>query len=298
MATNVVTPIDPETISMEDLRRLAEEEARKATTQPNQPAVKEEVVEPKKEEEVKQPEVTTTPKVFYAERSIDLGDGAGVQVFRGKGASREDALEQALDKLADAQRNATKKIREQAARLKAQEGPTKEEESLLAAEIVTNPSKVVKNILGIDPSDLKEVVAEAKQTRANKQKRAVGDEFVSKHPEFLDNERNGQRLFKAVTLFGEFTLENLEKAYQDLNESGLLEVKGEEAGHGQEEEKSETRIEQQAVVNPPRVTKKASGVSTHSKTVVPQSAEPSEDELYSMPLDEVRRRANKQLAGN
>lgn len=291
MATNTVT-LDPETMNMDDLRRLAENEARKSSTQtPTETHTEPEVEET---ETPVEPEVKVTPKVFYAERTIDLGDGAGVQVFKGKGTSREEALEEALDKLTDAQRSATKKIREQAAKLKQQ--PTKEEESLRAAEIVTNPSKVVKSILGIDPSELQEVVAEVRENRASKQKRTVADQFVSKHPEFLDNERNAQRLAKAVPLFGEFSLENIEKAYQDLSESGLLEVKGEEAEQGQEEDKSATRIEPKTQVTPSRATKKASGISTHSRTVLPISTEPSEDELSTMPLDKLRALANKQLA--
>lgn len=63
------------------------------------------------------------------------------------------------------------------------------------------------------------------------------DNKFTHHPEFYDNDRDAQRLKKAVALQGEFSLENLEKAYQDLNESGLLEVKGDEAGVRQEEDK-------------------------------------------------------------
>jgi hypothetical protein len=302
MATTTVTP-DPETMDLNDLRLLAEEEARKATT--TEPEKK--VTPPKEETEgeeveqrepVEQSETKATPKTFVAERSFDLGDGAGVQVFKGKGGTREDALEDLADKLADAQRNATKRIKElKQPKVETPKGPTKDEESLRASKIITTPSEVVKEILGIEPSELQELVAEGKQNRAMKQRKAVADEFVIKHPEFLDNARNGQRLAKAIALFGEFSLENFEKAYQDLSESGLLEVKGEEAGDGQDKDKPKTRIEETADDTPPQRTRKASGISTHRTVAVPRTAEPTEDDMYSMSLDELRKAAEKQLRG-
>src|SRR5579862_1314365 len=95
---------NPETASMEDLRKAAEAEAAKASTNTTTEVVDEHAAETT--------EVVDEPKTFFAERTIDLGDGAGVQVFRGKGASREEALEDMGDKLADAQRHATAKIRD------------------------------------------------------------------------------------------------------------------------------------------------------------------------------------------
>jgi len=304
-AATIVTPPDPETMDLNELRLLAEKEAREATTTTTtQPEVK--TVTPKADtqqvDDVQQPDTTTTtvttPKVVVVQRSFDLGDGAGVQVFKGKGATKEEALDDLADKQIEAQRNATKRIKELKTTTETAKGPTKEEtESLRAAKVVTNPSEVVKEVLGIDPSELQEVVAEVKQNRAAKQRKAVADEFVVKHPEFLDNDRNGKRIAKAVSLFGEFTLENLEKAYQDLSESGLLEVKGEEAGDGQDKNKPATRIEETVEDTPPQRTRKASGISTHRAVSVPRAAELTEDDMYSLPLEEIRKRAEKQLAG-
>jgi hypothetical protein len=153
--------------------------------------------------------------------------------------------------------------------------------------------------LGIDPSELQEVVAEAKHSRAMRQRKVIADQFVSNHPEFLDNARNGQRLTKAIALQGEFTLENFEKAYQDLSESGLLEVKGEEAGGGQTPEEAEQqRIAAEAAKASPQRTRRASGISTHRTTAVTKAAEPTEDDMYGMNLDELRNRANQQLSGS
>jgi len=285
---------------LNDLRLLAEEEARKASTI-TEPEKK--TVTPKEEvegDEGEQPETTITvaPKTFVVQRSFDLGDGAGVQVFKGKGATKEEALDDLADKQIEAQRNATKRIKElKQAKPEPPAKDPKQEESLRASKIVTTPSEVIKEVLGIEPSELQEVVAEVKQNRVAKQRKAIADEFVVKHPEFYDNDRNAQRLAKAVKLHGEFSLENLEKAYQDLSESGLLEVKGGEAGDGQDKNKPETRIEQPADDNPPQRTRRASGISTHRAAPVSRAAELTEDEMYSLPIEEIRKRAEKQLAG-
>src|SRR5258708_4622409 len=95
------------TMSMDDLRKAAEAEALKASTVPEK-----ETVVLKEETPIEEEEVVVAAKLFNAERTIDLGDGAGVQVFKGKGESREDALEDLSNKLADAQKHATQKIRE------------------------------------------------------------------------------------------------------------------------------------------------------------------------------------------
>ena len=42
--------------------------------------------------------------------------------------------------------------------------------------------------------------------------------------------------------------------------------------------------------------RKASGLSTQRRTATPSPATPSEDELYTMPMDELRKLADQQLA--
>jgi len=297
MATTTVTP-DLETISMDDLRKLAEEEAAKASTTTS-------IVEEAKPEEVKEvvEEVVEQPKTFFSERTIDLGDGAGVQVFKGKGDTREAALEDLSDKLAEAQKNATKKIREQAEALKAKPVEkiyTADEESLYSAELLKAPTvafkKLFKEVTGVDVEEFKTVTAREKAFQAGQEKKRIADNFVAINPDFADTERNGRLINKWCELHNDFSFEGLNKAYQDLNESGLLDVKGEEAGHVQEEDKSVTRIEPKTEVTPSRVTKKASGISTQRKTVVPVAASTSEEDMYALPLEELRKRANQQLA--
>ena len=297
MATTTVTP-DLDTISMDDLRKLAEEEAAKAsTTTP--------IVEEAKPEEVKEvvKEVVEQPKTFFSERTIDLGDGAGVQVFKGKGDTREAALEDLSDKLAEAQKNATKKIREQAEALKAKPVEkiyTADEESLYSAELLKAPTvafkKLFKEVTGVDVEEFKTVTAREKAFQAGQEKKRIADNFVAINPDFADTERNGRLINKWCELHNDFSLEGLNKAYLDLNESGLLDVKGEEAGVEQVEAKSVTGIPPKTEVIPPQRTKKASGLSTQRRTVVPVAAATSEEDMYALPLEELRKRANQQLA--
>lgn len=286
MAT--ITP-DVETMSLEDLRKAAEEEARKLSTKPSITEVEEE------EEEQEEP-----AKEFFAERSFDLEDGAGSQVYKGKGASREDALEDLSNNLIVAQKNATKRIKELKAPKPQEPVISKEQESLLAAELVQKPSETITKILkahGIDLDDVKESTKFIKSQKEAGKKKASADSFVAQHPDYADTDHNGKLINKWCELHNDFSLDSFNKAYQDLNDSGLLQVKGEEAGRGQEKDKPTTRTEEEVEVISPRVTKKTSGLSTHRRTVVPVATEPSEDELYSMPLDKLRALANKHLVG-
>lgn len=298
-----------ETITMDELRKLADAEAIKQSTKTPEELEAEkkasdEAADAAEEEAARlQAEEDAAAKgPFFAERTVDLGDGAGVQVFKGKGGSREEALEDLSDKLADAQKHATKKIRELSAEKKTTPTPiSKEQESLYSAELIATPTiafkKLFKEVTGVDVEDFKTVTAREKAFQAGQERKSIADQFVINHPEFMDNDRNAQRLKKAVALQGEFSLDNLEKAYQDLTDSGLLEVKDEEASDEQKLAEAEAkRIADAAKVTSSQRTRKASGLSTQRRAAVTTPATPSEDDMYKMPLDELRRRANQQLA--
>lgn len=287
---------DPETASMEDLRRAAEVEAAKASTTP-----------------VTEPVVTTTPVVvdppvtegpFEFKRTIDLGDGAGVQVFTGKGDSREGAWENLTDKLAEAQKHATTKIRELSAKVKttpAEVVVSKDDEALYSAELLATPTiafkKMFKAVTGVDVEEFKTVTAREKAFQEARSKKGVADQFVAANPDFLDNDRNGKLINKWLTLHNDFSLEGFNKAYTDLNESGLLQVKGAEAGDEQKKAEAEAqRIADAAEAASSQRTKKSSGISTQRRTATPVVAEPSEEDMYALPLEELRKRANQQLA--
>lgn len=308
MATTTQTP-DLYSIPMDELRRLAEEEARKTSTGPK---VTEEETEtpitttptPATEEVVEEEEEEQPAKVFQAERSFDLGEGAGSQVFKGHGATREEALEDLSNKLIEAQKNATKRIKElkQTAPKAPAPAVTPENEALLAAELVQKPSETITKILkahGVDLDEVKQSTEFVKRQQVQSTKKNAADAFVAATPEYADTERNGKLINKWCELHNDFSVEGMTKAYQDLNESGLLTVKGEEASVGQVEETPKPGIPAKVEPTPTtQRTKKASGLSTHRRTPVPVATELSEEDMYALPLDELRKRANKQLSGS
>jgi hypothetical protein len=283
---------DPETASMNDLRLAAEAEALAASTNT---AV---VVDPPAAVVV--PPVVTGP--FFAERSIDLGDGAGIQVFKGKGTSREEALENLSDSLAEAQTHATKKIRELSKAKPVEQVVNKDDDALLAAQLLSTPSAALEKLFRDkygDPEEIKQAVAESKATKAAKARQSVAEQFVTATPDFLDNQRNGQLINKWLTLNNDFSLDGFKKAYTDLHESGLLQVKGVEAGDEQKKAEAEAqRIADAAEAASSQRTKRSSGISTQRKTAAPVAAEPSEEDMYALPLAEIRKRANQQLAAS
>lgn len=299
--------IDAETMSMDELRKAAEAEALAASKTPEQieaekkAADEQAVVDKAEQERVAAEEAAKkTPKTFYRERTIDLGDGAGVQVFKGKGATSEDALEDLTDRLAEAQRNATKKIRELNAKVKPEVRATPEDDALLAAELLKAPSSALDNYFkskGFDIEETKKRNAEVAAEQETKKRQRIGNEFVASHPDFADTPHNANLINKWLALHNDFSSDSFEKAYQDLNESGLLDVKGEEASAEQKAADAEAqRIAAAAKEASSLRTRKASGLSTQRRSAVPPPTEPTEAELYKMPMDELRRLANKQLA--
>ena len=297
----MATELEMEAMSLEDLRKNAEEEARKQSTKTPSEIAAEQKASDDAAAQAEADRKANEVKEYFAERSFDLGDGAGSQVYKGKGATREEALEDLSNKLIEAQKNATKRIKELKTTKTPETAITKEQEALLAAELVQKPSETIAKILkaqGIDLEDVKESANFVKSQKEVSKKKTAADAFVAAHPDYFDNGRNGQLINKWCELHNDFSLEGMNKAYQDLNESGLLQVKGEEASVEQKAEAERQRIaaEAAALLSSQR-TKKASGISTHHRSTVVPTTEPSEDELNSMPLDKLRQLANKQIAG-
>lgn len=292
--------VDVDTLSLDDIRKLAEAEAITAST-----TVDPVVDPPAAIDPVVDPPVTEGP--FKFERTIDLGDGAGVQIFRGKGATREEAHEDLIDRLSEAQKHATKKIREQEAKLKTtpvEKTFTPEEESTYSHELMNTPTKGFKKlsreVMGVDPDELKEVIARDKQRRAKEDAEKIGNDFVASHPEYADTKENGDKIRELLTFRNDFSLQSFEKAYQYLNKSGLLEVKGEEASV---EQKADEAEQQRIVAEANKLllsqrTKRVSGLSTQRRVAVVPPAAPTEDDMYKMPLEELRKLANLQLAAH
>lgn len=274
-----------------------------------------EAAEPEKKEEeppAKAPvedEEEQTPTLFR--RVIDLGEGAGPEVFEA------ESLEELVDKIADSKQHATKKIREQEAELRDLRAKTAEppklkvlsadDEYILSQEFQKNPSvafrKTFKELTGYEVEDFKDVKQAVDAVRTAQQTNDAINIFIASHPDYENDgeagKRNGEAMrMKLAELRVPVTSENLSKAYLHLKQSGLLTLKGEEA-HADAEGKTKDaeRIAQPKEEPTQTRTKKVSGISTHNRTaVVPVATEPSEDDAYKMPLEDLRRLANKQLA--
>jgi len=256
-------------------------------------------------------------EVFMATREIDLGDGSGVQVFEAEGVSKEEALEALSDKIADAQKNATIKIRAQEAELRdlraknaereKPKEPTADEEYVLAQEFSKMPKatfrKMFEEVTGMKPEEFKTMQAAARAYETATSTTEAISTFVQMHPDYEDagtpGDKNGKLMrMKLAELRLPVTSENLAKAYLHLKESGLLALKGEEANPVAEEAHVETeRIATPTAAPAQQRTKKVSTIGTQSRvTPAAPPAEPTEDDAYNMPLAELKKLANKQMA--
>src|SRR6185437_529244 len=255
-------------------------------------------------------------ETFVARRELDLGEGAGVEVFEAEGSSKEEALEALADKIADAKLNASKKIRQQEAELKdyrsrTAEAPkpktiTDDEEYVYWQELQKKPAatlkKMWKELTGYEVEDFVTAKQAADSIVTVQQQQKAVTTFLATHEDYEDQGQNGEKnktlmLMKLDQMKLPITSENLSKAYSSLKQSGLLLLKGEEAhADATDKAKEPERIAQPKVEAAQTRTKKTSGISTHSRsTVAPVNTEHSEDEAYKMPMDKLRELANKQL---
>lgn len=190
----------------------------------------------------------TTAKAFR--REIDLKDGSGVQVFEG------DTWEELADKLATAQENASKKIRQQELenknlRLQVISGPERGEEDpdgpmpefkerdldpdaqFALGQRLVNPAtavaahrELIEAELGA-PLDvargaLRKAEATPRQLAVYRQTEA----FLLRHPEFVNSDANGKKMVDYMNSKGmAFTVTNYERAYAALSPGGLLDLK-------------------------------------------------------------------------
>jgi hypothetical protein len=295
-----------EQMSDQDLLALVEQEVQpELQPQPRDEQgrfVKAEPTEQVEEEPVAQAEPEAEePQPTVYRRVIDLGDGAGKQVFE---ADNVDGL---VDKLVKAQEHATKKIREQAEQLRIEEEQRKAEEAsndyIYSQELITKPTaafkKLFKQTTGLDIDTFKTKLerveafesAQAAREAATAQETEQAEAskaFVDSHPEYIGNGRNGQLLVDRIELLqvrAQKKGENpdyqtlLEKAYQDLKSNGLLQLKDEEADVDTEtKETGKQRIAEPASGVPPqRSPKKASSISTKGRVPPAKSPESPED---------------------
>jgi hypothetical protein len=239
------------------------------------------------------------PEEYVYKREINMGDGSGVQVFTGKGATKEEALEALTDKLAEAQKNASKKIHDLNQKVKTEDTRTAQEkqddEYVIQERLKKEPKKTIK-----------EVVTEVIRDRdaAAARSLACSENFVTTHPEYIADPKtgNGTRMLKEFEKLypqaTEFTEEGLEKAYQSLKQSGLLKLKGEGADAATATNAADQKriASTDAGVTQQRSPKKGSTLSTTGRTAPVVKAGLTEDEAYALPEDKLRALANEQLA--
>jgi hypothetical protein len=162
---------------------------------------------------------------------ITIDGGGGTQVFHAHSPG------ELIAKLADAQRNATRKIRQQATRLRALEvsvDPFDMNEAVkeaLAARILANFDQAVSEF--ISPAliaSVKERDEQRKREEERAQRQAEQDvqtcaEFAQQTPGYLATPRNTTKIGKWLELHSlPISRENLQLAFEDLNSSGLLET--------------------------------------------------------------------------
>lgn len=237
-------------------------------------------------------------------REIDLGDGSGKQVFRAATA------EELIDKLAEAQANASRHIkqltREARTRTAAvpDRGPepvvyapralTPQDEFVIAQNLTTAPSQAVSKafeaVTGMTPAQLADAVnrLNALQSSYDSDKAAMG--FVADH---MEDYNACPENSAAITQFLSenklpATRNNLEFAFETLTHRGVL-VAPEAEEPGDEPDASATptpaapaRIERPA-------TRQAGGLSGRRTAAAPTpSLAPTDAE--TMPLDALRAR--------
>jgi hypothetical protein len=191
----------------------------------------------------------TETKAFRKE--IDLGGGAGTQVFEA------DTAEQLNDILAEAQRNASIKIREQSARLKELEKkdlyapprprqtiqPTPEfkprtltaDDRFRIAQGLQDPARAtdalteaVEAVLGAPVETVRQALRSGPQAARSMNAYIEAEQFMLAHPEFINSDANAAEIKKYLREKKlAWTQDNLEEALHELSSRGLLELTSE-----------------------------------------------------------------------
>jgi hypothetical protein len=287
---------DPETVDLEQLRQEAlRQEAQPEGEQPRDEQGRFVSQNPPKKGDSSN-EVEEVDEIVYR-KVIDLGDGSGVQVF--EGTSQDEVIE----KLATAQLNATRKIRELSQAKKEEPKPverTPEEEWLLSQELLSSPSKTVEKLFeqvtGMPVKAFKSKLERLNAFEQAQSEEAAAREFMSKHPEFVPSPANARKIEKYVRTYNldGTKAESIEQAFMDLNESGLLEVKAAQQQQQQQAQQEPEAAQQSRIATqaqqPARTstTRMSSGISARRSTAQRSAPEPTEDDLYNLPLDKLR----------
>lgn len=270
--------VDPSTLSFEELQKLANAElvGDKPVVQDPPPAADPD------------PDPDALDEVVYR-RVIDLGDGSGTQVFEAP------TVEELVDKLADAQTHATRKIRELSAAQKPKEvvpALDENEEFVLSQQFLQSPTKafadLFKRTTGKDIEGFKTTLGRMEAFERGQSEFGVGQEFQRLTPEYHPSEKNGKKIEKWLKTEGlEVTIENVQKAFADLTESGLLESAPQNQDAEPQKRAEETTRIAETTTRIVGQRRAASGLSSQGSKTVTRAPEPTPEELYSMPMDKL-----------
>lgn len=286
---------DPETMPLEELMALANaapeteevfEVVEPVTTQPRNPDGTFASTTPAV---VDAPVITdpVIPEPTSYSRTIDLGDGSGAQVFT---AATKDEL---LDKLADAQKHATIKIRDQNRILKAtpktpvKKELTADEKYLLGQRLISEPDSAMREILeaelGMSFDEFKASTVQARQITREKVELAQVQQWLGKHPDFHNVDANAHKMNRYINRFceGGMTQENLDLAYAQLMSEGLLQGKPVAAPVAP------------VVAAPTAPRARASSLSSRISTVPSPATGHTEADMYKMSMEELADLANR-----
>jgi hypothetical protein len=152
-------------------------------------------------------------------REIDLGDGGGKQVFKGK------SWEEVTEKMAEAHVHATRKIRELSQERKAREPEKTSSDWQALKPQQANPqdAPLMENFRRLFQSEIGIPLDEFRQ-RENDRRRVEAEmwaqnEFVRKHPDYLPTPENAQKVQKFLERENlPLSRRNLEYAYEELRD--------------------------------------------------------------------------------
>ena len=257
------------------------------------------------------PVVEEKPKAKVAaqddelDNSEETGEGEEETVFRKEIKNDDgsvdvyeaDSIEELVDKIAEGKRQAVaqmKRVQEEKKALQKETAQQTEDENyIIAQRFQKEPMKVID-----------ELVAKRLQKEADAKERSLNaqNRFIATHPDYVVGEYNGNKMMEEFRRMypasSEFDYEGLEKAYQSLKAGGLLQLKAE---GGEEttaaETKGEARTEKPAAETTQSRSPRRSSIVQMRAKPAPVTKGFDEDEAYKMPMDELLKRANAQLAG-
>ena len=240
-------------------------------------------------------EAAPEPPKFLKE--IDLGDGSGVQRFEA------DTADELIEKLAEAQTSATRKIQELSRKVKRANRRTVvepapkptvqpsvrplslEEMADLTLQMSLDPAKAIGRVIeahvGMTAAELRRMSEDTRSIKSALDEQAAAVEFVSSNEDYVPNPKNDRLLRQYLADEGlSMTAENLQAAFEELKEDGLLTAA----------KPAEPRIE--TLPAKPAVPPKAKQTGLPGKKAQPGGSDrlPTADELASLTPEQHRER--------